>query len=475
MKKLRDWALPLVFLSTNWISLIGAGLVTTSVIFWLFLLPSTWEGESVHPYLGILTFLILPVGFFTGLCTIPVGVMLRLRKDRKQGKLPDQLPPLDWKHGPLRRLVVFLLATTFANVMLASQFTYRAVTYMDSVGFCGQACHTVMKPEFTAYQASSHSRVECVKCHIGPGAGWFVRSKLSGLRQVVAVTLNTHPRPIPTPIEDLRPARDTCEACHWPQKFGADRLRITDKFAEDETNTHTRNVLLMRIGGGARRPGIHGAHLGEGVVIRYRAIDEKRQTIPWVEYTRNGGERRLYLATDTKPETVEGLSTRVMDCMDCHNRPSHSFESAETALDLAMASGRISPKLPFAKKHGLELLKAPYASGEEAERRIPERWRQFYEKEHPQAFAAQRAEIDRAGQALVTIFNRNVFPEMKVTWGTYPNNVGHNDFPGCFRCHDERQAQGGTKTVTQDCNNCHQVLAMDESDPKILNDLGIAP
>jgi hypothetical protein len=472
MKRLREWALPLVFLSTNWISLIGVGLVTTSVIFWLFLLPSTWEGEAVHPYLGILTFLILPIGFFAGLCIIPIGVLLRLRSERRAGHLPDQLPPLDWKRGPLRRLVIFVLLTTFTNIMLASQFTYRAVTYMDSVGFCGQACHTVMKPEFTAYQASSHSRVECVKCHIGPGAGWFVRSKLSGLRQVAAVTLDTYPRPIPTPIEDLRPARETCEACHWPQKFGADRVRVTEKFAEDETNSRTKNVLLMRIGGGGRGPGIHGAHLGEGVIILYRTTDDKRQNIPWVDYT-NGAEHRTYVAAETKAEAVANLPTRVMDCMDCHNRPSHSFESADTAVDRAMAAGRISPKLPFAKKHGLELLKAAYASEEQAQRLIPERWRQFYEKEHPQAFSGQRQEIEAAGQALVAIFNRNVFPEMKITWGTYPNNIGHNEFPGCFRCHDERQAQGGTKTLTQDCNTCHQVLAMDEPDPKVLVDLGI--
>jgi hypothetical protein len=453
--------------------LIGVGLVTTSVVFWLFLLPSTWEGEAVHPYLGILTFLILPMGFFLGLCIIPIGVALRLRKERKEGAPPQPLPPLEWSHGPLRRLAIFVLVTTFANIMLASQFTYRAVTYMDSVGFCGQACHKVMKPEFTAYQASAHSRVECVKCHIGPGASWFVRSKLSGLRQVVAVALDTYPQPIPVPIEDLRPARETCEACHWPQKYGADRVRVTDKFTEDETNTRLRNVLLMRIGGGGSGPGIHGSHLGEGVVIRYRTSDEKRQTIPWVEYTKHGKEKRVYLGADVKAQSVEGLSIRQMDCMDCHNRPSHSFESAESALDKAMSEGRISAKLPFAKKQGLELLKAGYASTEEAERRLPQGLRQFYEKQYPQVFASMRSEIDGAGAALVAIYNRNVFPEMKITWGTYPNNIGHNDFPGCFRCHDERAAQEGGKTLTQDCNTCHQMLAMDEADPKILSDLGI--
>ena len=179
-------------------------------------------------------------------------------------------------------------ATTVLNIVIASQLSYGAVSYMDTVTFCGQTCHTVMQPEYTAYQNSPHSHVECVKCHIGPGAGWFVKSKLSGVGQVFAVTFNTYPRPIPTPVHNLRPARETCEACHWPQKYGEDRIKIIHKFAEDETNTVTKTVLLMKIGGGNRGIGIHGTHLGTGTSIRYAHSDEARQTIPWVEYNVNG-------------------------------------------------------------------------------------------------------------------------------------------------------------------------------------------
>jgi DNA-binding CsgD family transcriptional regulator len=336
MKRLRDWALPLIYLSTNWISLIGVGLVTTSVIFWLFLLPSTWEGKAVHPYLGILTFLILPMGFFAGLCIIPLGVALRLRSDRKAGRVPETSLPLDWTHGPLRRLIVFVGVTTFANIMLASQFTYRAVTYIDSVGFCGQACHTVMKPEFTAYQASAHSRVECVKCHIGPGASWFVRSKLSGLRQVAAVALDTHPRPIPVPIEDLRPARETCEACHWPQKYGADRVRITEKFTEDEANTRLKNVLIMRIGGGGSGPRIHGVHLAEGVVIRYRHADPKRQTIPWV---------RQYHPPQDATCRLSPQETRLLKVLG----EGHHYKTAATELGISVHTVRFHLRSIYSK------------------------------------------------------------------------------------------------------------------------------
>ena len=206
--KFGGWLSPLVYLSTNWISLLGVVLVTSSTIFWLFLLPvSLGGGEVKNPYFGILGFLLLPTIFIFGLLLIPAGIWLRFSRERKRGVYPVELPPLDFKNVRLRRLLVFIGVTTFANLVIASQTSYEAVNYMDSVTFCGKTCHTVMHPEFAAYQNSPHSRVECVKCHIGPGASWFVRSKLSGVGQVFAVTFNTYPRPIPTPVRNLRPAR----------------------------------------------------------------------------------------------------------------------------------------------------------------------------------------------------------------------------------------------------------------------------
>jgi nitrate/TMAO reductase-like tetraheme cytochrome c subunit len=379
----------------------------------------------------------------------------------------------------LRKLVVFVGATTFVNIVIGSQLTYRAVTFMETVSFCGQTCHTVMKPEFTAYQNSPHSRVECVACHIGAGASWFVKSKLSGVRQVFAVAFNTYPRPIPTPVHNLRPARETCEACHWPQKYGEDRLRVVEKFADDEPNTRTKTVLLMRIGGGrgvrAGAPGIHGAHLGPGIRIEYLHTDEARQSIPQVEYHNARAKRSaVYVAADAKPEALKAASRRVMDCMDCHNRPTHTLDLPERAIDRAMAAGEISPTLPFVKKQGLEILKRSYATNEQAAAHIPEAVEAYYKASHPEVFAQRRAEVRRAGTVLAGIYNRNVFPEMKVNWGTYPNNIGHTDFPGCFRCHDDNHAAAGGQKITQDYNACHQLLAMDENAPKILTELGLS-
>ncbi|MGO9255397.1 MAG: cytochrome c3 family protein [Bryobacteraceae bacterium] len=473
-RKNRGWLSPVIHLSNNWISLAGVVIVTTATIFWLFLLPTTLRGTTQNPYVGILAFLTIPGPFFVGLLMIPLGIWLKHRREGRAGILPADLP-LTWRNLEVRRLVYFIGATTVINVTIASQVTYGAVNYMDSVTFCGETCHTVMQPEYTAYQDSPHSKVECVKCHIGPGAGWFVKSKLSGVGQVFAVTFNTYPRPIPTPVHNLRPARETCEECHWPQKYSEDRIKVIPKYAGDETNTLTKTVLLMRIGGGNNGIGIHGTHLGLGTSIRYGHSDEARQNIPWVEYTVNG-KKTVYATADVKVGPVDdppGLTVREMDCMDCHNRPSHSYDLPERALDKAMAAGAISAALPMAKKKATEILKADYQTRDEAAQKIPAAFAQFYQQSYPAVWAQRQAEVTVAAKEVLAIWDRNIFPEMNVTWGKYPVNVGHTDFPGCFRCHDGSHNAKDGSSITQDCNACHNLLAMDEANPKVLTDLGI--
>jgi hypothetical protein len=296
-----------------------------------------------------------------------------------------------------------------------------------------------------------------------------VRSKLTGIGQVVAVIFDTYPRPIPTPVQNLRPARETCEACHWPQKYGEDRLRVITKFADDEHNTLTKSVLLVKIGGGNGGVGIHGTHLGPGVTIRYAPSDETRQTIPWVEYEGPGG-KRTYATPGAK---TDGLPVREMDCVDCHNRPTHTYELPERGIDRVMSAGQISPALPFAKKKALEILKVNYASREDAAQRIPAAFAKYYQDHYPDIWGQRRAEVTASAQQVLAVWDRNVFPDMKVTWGAYPNNLGHTDFPGCFRCHDGAHATADKRSITQDCNACHNLLAMDEATPKILGDLGV--
>jgi nitrate/TMAO reductase-like tetraheme cytochrome c subunit len=471
-EKLRAWLVPLIYLSDNWISLIGVVLVTSCGVFWLFLLPVMLSGGPGNPYLGILTFMLLPGAFVLSLLLIPLGIIL---KRRAEGKSPVDLLTgrltLDLRRIEVRRLAGFIAGTTIINIAIASQLSYGAVNYMESVQFCGATCHTVMKPEFTAYQNSSHSRVECVKCHIGPGASWFVRSKLSGIRQVFAVTFRTYSQPIPTPVRNLRPARDTCEQCHWPDRFGGDRLRVVSKFGDDEKNTQSKTVLLMHIGGGSAK-GIHGVHVGPGITIRY-ASDEARQNIPWVSYQSGSNAPVNYSAEGFKQEKLATMTTRVMDCMDCHNRPSHTFQVPDRAVDEAMAAGRISAALPFAKKQAIQTLKAGYQTSADAATKIPDAFESFYKQSYPDIYRQRTTEVRHAAQAVLAIYNRNVFPEMKVTWGTYPNNLGHTDFTGCFRCHDDGHTATGGLKITQDCNACHSLLATEEQSPKILNDLGL--
>jgi hypothetical protein len=310
-----------------------------------------------------------------------------------------------------------------------------------------------------------------VKCHIGPGASWFVRSKLSGVGQVLAVTFHTYSTPIPTPVHNLRPARETCEACHWPQKYGEDRVKIINKFADDETNTLTKTVLLMKIGGGNRGIGIHGTHLGPGVLIRYAHADAGRQNIPWIEYNGPGG-KTVYATPDAKPDGG-GLPVRDMDCVDCHNRPTHTFELPERAVDRAMNAGQISPSLPFAKKRAVEIVKASYTTRDQAAQQIPPAFERYYRDNYPAIWAQRRAEVSSSARQVLAVYDRNIFPEMKVGWGAYPNNIGHADFPGCFRCHDGNHAAKDGRPVTQDCNACHNLLAMDEANPKVLTEMGI--
>jgi hypothetical protein len=293
------------------------------------------------------------------------------------------------------------------------------------------------------------------------------------VRQVFAVAFDTYPRPIPTPVHNLRPARETCEACHWPQVYGGDRLRVIAKYADDETNTATKTVLFMHVGGGNGTQGIHGAHMGPGIRVRYAPADERRQTIPWVEHTDAAGKVTTYVAPDAKGAMPGNLPVREMDCMDCHNRPSHAYEMPEPAVDRTIAAGGISAALPFAKKTSVAILRAAYGTRADAASRIPAAFTTFYREKYPAIWSEKQVEVEHSAHALLAIFQRNIFPEMKVTWGAYPNNLGHTDFPGCFRCHDDNHAAATGAKITQDCSACHNMLAIEEAAPKILTDLGI--
>jgi nitrate/TMAO reductase-like tetraheme cytochrome c subunit len=472
---LAGWLRPFFYLGRNRVSQIGVGLTTSAAVtlvgFWLF---ETMNLKPVHPYSGIVFILVLPFFFLLGLLLIPVGIYFERRRLRREGTLPTEYPKIDLGDSSLRRAVILIAGLTVTNVVILSLSAYIGVEYMDSSRFCGLTCHTVMAPEYTAYLDSPHSRIACASCHIGPGAPWVVKAKIDGVRQVIAVTFGTYARPIPSPVHTLRPARATCEQCHWPQKFTGDRLKIISKFGDDEKNTPTKTVLLLKLGGrmGSRAVGIHGRHFDDRERISYMTSNERREVIDSVTYIGDDGKSVEYASDAKDLPSANKAERRTMDCIDCHNRPTHAFQLPERAVNEAMALGRISPDLPFIHKESLEVLKVTYPTREEAFQRMEKDLTEFYKAKYPDVYQARRETVEAAVREVQRIYGRNVWPNMKITWGTHPNHLGHEDFPGCFRCHDGSHKAADGRVISAECDACHSLLAQDETNPKVLADLG---
>jgi len=479
----ENWVRPALFFGNNPISLAGGAITTASGVtmigYWLVELIGR---PNENPYLGIIFFLILPALFILGLALIPIGIFIRRRKLQKEGEIPAVFPKVDFNDRMFRHGIDIVVMATIVNLLVVSIASYRGAAYMDSPQFCGQSCH-VMHPEYTAYKISAHSHVPCVECHIGSGVSSYFQAKINGTKQLVEVSTHPfahiapklipdYPTPIESPVRNLRPAREICEACHTPAKFVGEKLLVKSSFADDEQNSETQTVVVLHLGGQdslSHLTGIHGVHLGH---IEYIATDPTRTTIPWVQRRNADGSETAYAASALKGAMPQG-ERRVMDCIDCHNRASHTFVTAEEALNRAMADGAVNPSLPWVHKEGLALLKADYSSQAEAEAKIPIALEAFYRSGNPSVLATKSDLVKRAGQELATLYSQNVFPAMKVTWGTHPNHIGHMSYPGCFRCHDgDHNAKDGT-AITQDCAACHNLLAVDEAKPKVLSDLGI--
>jgi hypothetical protein len=443
-------------LTRNWISIAGVGIVTISALLFLSVFLLDLFGFHANPYIGIFFFLIVPAIFVGGLLLIPFGAWLERRR-RLAGRASELTwPRLDLNNAVHRRTFVGVLALTFVNVLIVSLAAYRGLEFMDSPSFCGEVCHEVMEPEFAAFQDGPHSRVACVRCHIGPGAPWFVKAKLDGARQVVAVMLDTHARPIPTPVHTLRPAREVCEQCHWPEKFHGDRIVMRYEYADDEAVTETATEVRIHVGGGTglggAATGIHW-HMSAATEVEYIATDDSRQVIPWVRMRDASGTVREYMDEGVTPEQLARGERRLMDCIDCHNRPSHIFfPSAEAAVDAALASGQM-PKLPFVRREAVAALKVSHPTSASAMEDIGARLTSFYKGMNGDS--APAADVERAVATTRNLYARNVFPRMNVTWGTYPNNIGHTTAPGCFRCHDDTKKSKDGRTISMDCTLCH--------------------
>jgi len=420
-----------------------------------------------NPYNSLVTYLLLPgvlVGG-VGLIFLGAGLEWRRRHNSAPGVYPT-LPVIDFNSRWMRRRLVVAATFTAVFVAFSSVGTYRAYHFTESPEFCGLVCHQVMKPEYTAYQHSAHARVSCAECHIGDGAEWYVKAKMSGLRQVWAVAMGTYNMPIETPVHNLRPAADTCEQCHWPDKFLGSAVKEIWHFAADQTNTPIRYDLLMKVGGGGTEmshgKGIHW-HVNPDVKVRYWASDRQRNNIPWVEVTKGDGEPQVFRTADAADLAPPEAEIRTMDCMDCHNRPSHVYRSPRQMIDHAMAQGQLVPSLPFLKRYATELLQRDYPDTPTALANIAESLRNRYADRMRGPRGSEM--VEKSIEWLQTLYQENIFPEQKVNWRVYPNHLGHFEFPGCYRCHDDKhELADQSAKITNDCQLCHDFLDQAEGE-----------
>ena len=449
----------------NPVSLLGSILASISLLIIIFFLVGTSLFDIGGSYVGLIIFIILPVFLIIGLILIPFGMLRRSRKIKREGdaaiKKGIKLDLNDKRHWNAIALFVFV---TFLFLFLTAIGSYEAFHYTESNEFCGTLCHKVMEPEWVAYQESTHSRVNCVECHVGTGASWYVRSKLSGLYQVYSVIFKKYPQPIPTPIHNLRPARETCEKCHWPGKFYSYRLRNEKHFLADSGNTEWNIQLKMKIGpeysSQGLSEGIHW-HINPDIKVEYRASAENREFIPWVRYINTSkGDTIIYtdIMDPIDNNALDTLEVRTMDCIDCHNRPSHHYLAPQEFTDLLMASGEIPSDLPEVKALAMEVFNNSFDFKDSAMIAIGNRITEFYQAEYPDILKQNPELIDRAKAGFLRGFSKNIFPEMKASWDVYPNHIGHVEFNGCFRCHNGNHESSAGDIISRDCNLCHTIL-----------------
>ncbi len=449
----------------NRLSITGAIVASISLMFIIFFFIISLFYTEGGNYLGLFTYIILPVFLILGLILIPIGMVGKMKRMKRgieevKGK-PWIIDFTDKRH----RNATFVFAMgTVVLLFLSGIGSYEAFHYSESVQFCGTTCHKVMEPEHTAYQGSEHANVACVECHVGAGADWYIRSKLSGLRQVWAVITNSYPRPIPTPIVDLRPARETCEHCHWPAKFYAHKLVSEKHYLADSANTEWNIDLRMKIAAShsalGNTGGIHW-HINPDIKIEYIDALGDREMLPWVRSINLiTGDTTIYMDSENpaSDSIMHAVEPRTMDCMDCHTRPSHKYRTPQTFVDEAIAAGEISVTLPEIKKISMEVLRTEYFNRQGAQDTIRQTIDAFYKDTYPDIYANRKSDVDQAIAGVLAGYAKNIFPEMKASWDAYPDHIGHIEYGGCFRCHNDKHQSKSGKVISRDCNLCHNIM-----------------
>jgi len=437
----------------NWISASGAVLAVGALFSFAFLVWMDFTSGEKNPYLGIFTYIVAPGFLITGLATIFFGAWAQRRWAIKHAAAPDRWR-LDFSNQSQRRMLMLFGTGGVVFLMLSAFGSYQTYHYAESTQFCGQVCHAAMNPEFSTYQRGAHARVDCVQCHVGSGATAFIQAKLNGTRQLVTFVLDSYNRPIPAPVHNLRPARETCEKCHWPEKFHGNIDLTFDHYLSNRRNdAHSIRMLLHVNSGRAGSPlaGIHW-HVNPDSTVEYYAVDQKRQDIVWMRVTsKKDGTAKIYRNEEFKGEPPVEL-IREMDCIDCHNRPAHVYPTANDAVEKSLALGTLSTKLPNIKRSAVQaMVQEDMPTTAAAQEKIAEFLTKKYKDDAE--LPATIAEVQR-------IYAVSIFPERKADWRVYPNNIGHKDWPGCFRCHDDKHKTVTGETVrASDCTSCHSIIA----------------
>jgi len=466
MKKFKFSNLKLPQSFYNYTSYIGSVIAIVGLfMFWFLFVISFFfaEGES---YLGLFMWIVLPVFIVMGLTIIPIGMLIKHRKNKRLEFVPEKAWPVVNLNEPRTRnaFMIFGVGSLFF-LLLSAVGSYEAFHYTESVEFCGTLCHEVMKPEYVAYHNSSHAKVSCVECHVGSGATWYMRSKLSGLYQVYAVVTGNFPRPITTPVHNLRPAQETCEECHWPQKFYARQLVMNKHYLSDENNTEWDIGLQMKTGPAysalGLEEGIHW-HINPNTKVEYIATDSSRTVIPWVKYTNlETGEVKIFEDDSDKlsEDQINSYERRIMDCVDCHNRPSHDYHTPTNFINNAITAGKISRELPDIKYLSMDILSKDFPTTDSALAYIESEVTSYYKSSYEDVYNESPELITQAIKGIQEEFAKNIFPEMGVKWKVYHNHIGHLEFNGCFRCHNDKHTTSEGQFISMDCNLCHTIIA----------------
>ena len=450
----------------NWLTVTGLYIALTGLLVAIFLFLLETQGSHSNVYLAILTFGVTPVVVFSGVGMAVAGVWHELRRRRRN--VAEYRPQIDLAKPRHRQFFIAGIVVALVVLTFSVYSAFRSMEFVEGRQFCGEVCHQVMHPEYIAHTNSPHSKLDCVECHTGPGLRYHIRDKLRGLHQIYAITTQNFARPIVTPLTHLRPAREICEQCHWPQKFYGKNLREFVYFLSDKDNTRFETEMLVRVGGGAVEQrgetgsgtGIHW-HMLVSNKMYFIATDAKKQDIPYVKTVDNQGRETVYLREGEKLSESELLAKyplQEVDCVSCHNRSVHQFNPPDKLLNGAMLTGRVDPSLPFIKKKGLEVLAGTYQTQQEGVNHINSQLRAFYQKDYPELWSSKQKTIISSIDAICELYRLNFFPEMLVNWKTHPDNIGHTFSAGCFRCHSGKHVSQDGAVIKRDCNSCHEFV-----------------